>query len=91
MGTSRPLIGREVRGRGPPAQPTGGRFQTFFFTNKKFFLFAKRPLRHPARPLGGRFLIFAFLILVYYFWFFDFGLFLVFDFGLFLVFDGYGF
>jgi hypothetical protein len=57
---------REAWGRRPPAHPIGGRSQKFFqtspeglFTNKKFFLFAKRPLRrprrHPARPTGGRF------------------------------------
>jgi hypothetical protein len=80
MGSSRPLIGREAWGRGPPAHPTGGRFQNFLqappeglFMNKKFFLFVKRSLRHPARPLDRRFLlvflfllIFGFFILVYF-------------------------
>jgi hypothetical protein len=96
MGTSRPLIRREAWGRGPPAHPTGGRFQNFLqappkglFMNKFFFLFAKRPLRHPARPLGGRFppyfcfSDFGLLFLVFLFWF-------IFGF-LILVFDGYGF
>jgi hypothetical protein len=43
-GTSRPLIGREAWGRGPPAQPAGGMFEKYFeappeglFANKKNF------------------------------------------------------
>jgi hypothetical protein len=42
-GISRLSSGREV----PEAPPEG------LFANKKYFLFAKRPLRHPARPVGG--------------------------------------
>jgi hypothetical protein len=45
MGTSCPLIGPEAWGRGPPAQPAGGRFQKYFeapleslFANKKSYL-----------------------------------------------------
>jgi hypothetical protein len=49
--TSRPSNGREVANLFP-GPPEG------LFANKKFFLFAKRPLprlqRHPARPTGGR-------------------------------------
>jgi hypothetical protein len=61
MGTSRLLIGREAWGRGPPAQPAGGRFQKYFeappeglFTNKKSFLFAKKSLRQASHPASGR-------------------------------------
>jgi hypothetical protein len=61
MGTSRPLIGREAWGRGPPAHPAGRRFQKFFqappeglFTNNKSFLFVKRSLRQASRPASGR-------------------------------------
>jgi hypothetical protein len=62
MGTSRPINGREAWGWRPPAHPTGGMSENFsqappegLFTNKKSFLFAKRPLTHPARPTGGKF------------------------------------
>jgi hypothetical protein len=54
MGTSRPLIGREAWGRGPPAHPVGGRFPKGLFAN---FLFAKRSLTGQAgasRPSKGR-------------------------------------
>jgi hypothetical protein len=65
MGTSRQINGREAWGRRPPAHPMGGRSQNIsqappegLFTNKKLFLFAKRPQtrprRHPALPTGGR-------------------------------------
>jgi hypothetical protein len=65
MGTFRPLIEREVWGRGPPAYPAGERLEKYFqappegfFANKKSFLFVKRSLRlggrYSVRPVGGR-------------------------------------
>jgi hypothetical protein len=55
IGTSRPLIGQETWGPGPPAHPAGGRFPEGLFANKKVILFAKRSLRgYPAHPKGGR-------------------------------------
>jgi hypothetical protein len=53
MGTSRPLIGREAGGRGPPAHPAGGRFPEGFFANNKVILFAKRSLRGPPAHWPG--------------------------------------
>jgi hypothetical protein len=48
-------------GPGPPAHLAGGRFENYLqappeglFTNKKSFLFAKRPLRQASRLASGR-------------------------------------